>query len=191
MHGTQIPSTPQSKWSTQYIAFTKLSLLSQNGVFSNSLCTWAQPSILRCQSLIIIYSVQIFSRSSAGSACISSSVPAISPYIQLQIIVQMENNSGALLYIDSAYISSKENNFFVWHIRSLFVTSLLIFTQIPPHTYIILVLAEKKIKIQNNADLTRNEASMGAEFLVKSALFCIFIFFCAKTSIIYVCSLLR
>ena len=28
---------------------------------------------------------------------------------------------------------------------------------------------------------------MGAEFLVKSALFCIFIFFCAKTSIIYVC----
>ena len=30
----------------------------------------------------------------------------------MQIIVQMENNSGALLYIDSAYISSKENNYF-------------------------------------------------------------------------------
>ena len=97
----------------------------------------------------------------------------------------MENNSGALLYIGSAYISSKKIIIFVTH--PLFVTSLLIFTQIPPHTYIILVLAEKKIKIQNNADLTRNEASMGAEFLVKSALFCIFIFFCAKTSIIYVC----
>ena len=26
-------------------------------------------------------------------------------------IVQLENNSGALLYIDSAYISSIENNF--------------------------------------------------------------------------------
>ena len=55
------------------------------------------------------------------------------------------------------------------------------------HTYIILVLAQKKIKIQNNADLTRNSAPMLASFLVKSALFCIFIFFCAKTSIIYVC----
>ena len=55
------------------------------------------------------------------------------------------------------------------------------------HTYIILVLAQKKIKIQNNADLTRNSAPMLASFLVKSALFCIFIFFSAKTSIIYVC----
>ena len=41
----------------------------------------------------------------------------------MQIIVQMENNSGTLLYIDSAYISSKENNFFVTY--PLFVTSLL------------------------------------------------------------------
>ena len=55
------------------------------------------------------------------------------------------------------------------------------------HTYIILVLAQKKIKIQNNADLTRNSAPMLTSFLVKSALFCIFIFFSAKTSIIYVC----
>ena len=55
------------------------------------------------------------------------------------------------------------------------------------HTYIILVLAQKKIKIQNNADLTRNSAPLLASFLVKSALFCIFIFFSAKTSIIYVC----
>ena len=64
---------------------------------------------------------------------------------------------------------------------------LLIFTQIPPHTYIMMVLGEKKIKIQNKADLSRNEASMGAEFLDKSALFCIFIFFCPRTIIIYVC----
>ena len=59
--------------------------------------------------------------------------------------------------------------------------------QTAKHTYIILVLAQKKIKIQNNADLTRNSAPMLASFLVKSALFCIFIFFSAKTSIIYVC----
>ena len=52
------------------------------------------------------------------------------------------------------------------------------------------VLAEKKIKIQNKADLTGNEASMGAEFPVKSALFCILIFFCARTLIIYVCGAL-
>ena len=50
-----------------------------------------------------------------------------------------------------------------------------------------MVLGEKKIKIQNKADLSRNEASMGAEFLDKSALFCIFIFFCPRTIIIYVC----
>ena len=37
----------------------------------------------------------------------------ISAYILVQIIVQIENNSGALLYIDSADISSIENNFFV------------------------------------------------------------------------------
>ena len=80
----------------------------------------------------------------------------------------MENNSGPLLYIDSAYISSIENNFFVSHpishrrtmsrkvcfvaVFSLFallqiclllclrITSMLelIFSQIPPHTYKVL-----------------------------------------------------
>ena len=40
----------------------------------------------------------------------------------------------------------------------------------------------KKIKIQNKAELTRNEASMGAEILVNSALFCIFIFFAPEPS---------
>ena len=40
----------------------------------------------------------------------------------------------------------------------------------------------KKIKIQNKAELTRNEASMGAEFLFNSALFCIFIFFASEPS---------
>ena len=48
------------------------------------------------------------------------------------------------------------------------------------------VLGEKKIKIQNKADLSRNEASMGAEFLDKSALFCIFIFFVPEPSL-YMC----
>ena len=80
----------------------------------------------------------------------------------------MENNSGPLLYIDSAYISSIENNFFVSrpisHRRTmsrkvcfvavfavfallqvclllcLRLTSILefIFSQIPPHTYKVL-----------------------------------------------------
>ena len=68
-----------------------------------------------------------------------------------------------------------------------FLKTLRIHLEFRPHTYIILVLAQKKIKIQNNADLTRNSAPMLASFLVKSALFCIFIFFSAKTSIIYVC----
>ena len=86
----------------------------------------------------------------------------------MQIIVQMENNSGPLLYIDSAYISSIENNFFVSHpishrrtmsrkvcfvavfavfallqvclLLCLRITSMLelIFSQIPPHTYKVL-----------------------------------------------------
>ena len=77
----------------------------------------------------------------------------------------MENNSGPLLYIDSAYISSIENNFFVSHpishrrtmsrkvcfvavfalllvslLLCLRITSMLelIFSQIPPHTYKVL-----------------------------------------------------
>ena len=49
------------------------------------------------------------------------------------------------------------------------------------------VLAQKKIKIQNKADLTGNSAPMLASFPVKSALFCILIFFSARTLIIYVC----
>ena len=74
--------------------------------------------------------------------------------------------------------------------RSLLLPCLLIFSLIPPppHTQRLPVLAEKKIKIQNKAELTKNEASMGAEFFVNSALFCIFIFFfCARTGNLYVC----
>ena len=40
----------------------------------------------------------------------------------------------------------------------------------------------KKIKIQNTAELSRNEASMRAEFLDNSAVFCIFIFFVPEPS---------
>ena len=49
----------------------------------------------------------------------------------------------------------------------------------------------KKIKIQNKAELTRNSAPMLASFLVNSALFCILIFFSARTIIIYVCGGIR
>ena len=59
------------------------------------------------------------------------------------------------------------------------------------HTYMMMVLAQKKIKIQNKAELTRNSAPMLASFLVNSALFCILIFFSARTIIIYVCGGIR
>ena len=96
----------------------------------------------------------------------------------MQIIVQMENNSGALLYIDSAYISSKENNYFCdTSARSLLLPCLLIFLSNTTTHIEVDGSGGKKIKLQNKAELTRNEASMGAEFLVNSALFCNFIFF--------------
>ena len=99
----------------------------------------------------------------------------------MQIIVQMENNSGALLYIGSAYISSKKIIIFVTH--PLFVTSLLAYFHSNTTTHIDDEGSDgKKIKIQNKAELTRNEASMGAEFLFNSALFCIFIFFASEPS---------
>ena len=95
----------------------------------------------------------------------------------------MENNSGALLYIGSAYISSKENNYFLCHIRSLLLPFLLAYFHSNTTTHIDDEgFGGKKIKIQNKAELTRNEASMGAEFLFNSALFCIFIFFAPKPS---------
>ena len=67
----------------------------------------------------------------------------ISAYILVQIILQLENNSGTLLYIDSAYISSIKN-IFLWHIRSLglgsrsLFTSMLALFSLKPHTYKIL-----------------------------------------------------
>ena len=94
----------------------------------------------------------------------------------------MENNSGALLYIGSAYISSKKIIIFVTH--PLFVISFLAcYFHSNTTTHIDDEGSDgKKIKIQNKAELKRNEASMGAEFLVNSALFCIFIFFASEPS---------
>ena len=96
----------------------------------------------------------------------------------MEIIVQLENNSGALLYIDSADISSIENIFCDTSARSVWGHALCLLPCflyfLSNHTHIkYCVLAQnynKRFMISNKAFLNKR-GSMGAEFLEKKALF--------------------
>ena len=85
---------------------------------------------------------------------------AISAYILVQIILQLENNSGPLCINKCRHFLNREI-FFVAHplVRSAWVTHFVYF-------HACVIFSRYFLK----AVFSRNEASMGAEFLEKTAL---------------------